>query len=530
MGERVNLVRPAAVIVLAAGEGKRMRSRTPKVLHPIAGRTLLDHVLAAVAPLGAPLQLVVVGHERDQVVAAIDHHAAAVEPGPGPWATTFETVAQDAPRGTGHAVRTALAAAGPFREDDVLVVVPGDAPLLTPETLALLVARHAEAGAAATLLTAVLDDPTGYGRVVRDEVTGVRAVVEQPDADAEVAAIREVATSVYAFQAGPLADALTKLSTANAQGEEYLTDVIAMFAADGRTVAAHVTTTPEEAAGVNDRAQLAAAGRLMRDRIVARVLAEGTTVVDPATTWIDAGVTFEPDSTILPNTYLHGATHIASGAVVGPDTTLTDTIVGPDAKVSQTTADRSEIGPAAVVGPYTHLRAGTRLGRGGKIGAYVETKNAEIADGAKVPHLAYVGDATVGEGANIGCGTIFANYDGVTKRRSVVGPGARIGSATVIIAPVVIGAGAYTGAGAVVKWDVPPGALAVREGAQRTIPGWVQRRRAGTASARAADAAPPSAPDGREDGTVRTISDNGQVARDVTGSGHTGHHDGSGVT
>ncbi len=516
----MNRVRPAAVIVLAAGEGRRMRSRTPKVLHPIAGRSLLDHVLAAVGPLGAPRHLVVVGHGREQVVAALDQAAATAT------APSVEAVVQDVPRGTGHAVRVALAARS-FAEDDLVIVVPGDAPLLTSATLDQLIARHTEADAVATLLTARLDDPTGYGRVVRDDAGGVRAVVEQRDADAVVAAIPEVGTSVYAFQAGPLTDALAKLSTANAQGEEYLTDVVAMFVADGRTVAAHVTPSAAEVAGVNDRAQLAAAGRVMRDRIVARVLAEGTTVVDPATTWIDTTVTFEPDSTVLPNTSLCGTTHIARDAVVGPDTTLTDTVVGSGAKVTRTTADRSEIGPDAVVGPYTHLRAGTRLGRGGKLGAYVETKAADLGDGAKVPHLAYVGDATVGARANIGCGTIFANYDGVTKRRSTVGPEAKIGSATVIIAPAVIGAGAYTGAGAVVKQDVPPGALALREGAQRTIPGWVQRRRPGTAAARAALG---DSLDDLGDGTAGTISDNGEVARDATGSGHTHHQDGSGVT
>ncbi|MGF7235283.1 MAG: bifunctional UDP-N-acetylglucosamine diphosphorylase/glucosamine-1-phosphate N-acetyltransferase GlmU [Frankia sp.] len=494
----MNRVEPAVVIVLAAGEGKRMRSRTPKVLHPIAGRSLLDHVLAAVGPLRAARHQVVVGHGREQVVTAIGRTP------PTPPTPPLEVVVQEAPRGTGHAVRTALAA-GSFGEDDLVVVVPGDAPLLTSATLELLVARHVEAGAVATLLTARLDDPTGYGRVIRDDAGGVRAIVEQRDADAVVAAIPEIGTSVYAFQAGPLSDALAKLSTANAQGEEYLTDVVAMFVADGRTVAAHVTLDPAEVAGVNDRAQLAAAGRIMRDRIVARVLAEGTTVVDPATTWIDTTVTFEPDSTVLPNTALCGMTHIARDAVVGPDTTLTDTTVGSGARVSRTTADRSEIGPDAVVGPYTHLRAGTRLGRGGKLGAYVETKAADFGDGAKVPHLAYVGDATVGDRANIGCGTIFANYDGVTKRRSVVGPEARIGSATVIIAPAVIGAGAYTGAGAVVRQDVPPGALAVRDGAQRTFPGWVQRRRPGTASAQAAEVAASD----HSGGPTGTISDNG---------------------
>jgi bifunctional UDP-N-acetylglucosamine pyrophosphorylase / glucosamine-1-phosphate N-acetyltransferase len=474
MGDRVNQVRPAAVVILAAGEGRRMRSRTPKVLHRIAGRTLLDHVLAATDPLGAARRLVVVGHGREAVTAAI-----AGQP-------DVAAVVQDAPNGTGHAVRTALAAVGTFAPDDLVVVVPGDAPLLTPVTLRRLVALHTESGADATLLTAVQSDPAGYGRVVRDGAGAVRAVVEQRDADTATAAIREIATSVYAFRAGPLADALGRLSTANAQGEEYLTDVVGMLAGAGRPVAAYVTPTPAEIVGVNDRAQLAEAGRLMRDRLVARAMAEGTTVVDPATTWVDVEVTFEPDSTLLPGVALCGRTHVGRNAVVGPDCTLTDTTVGESATVARTTATGSWIGPGAVVGPYTNLRAGTRLGRGAKAGAFVETKAVDIGDGAKVPHLSYVGDAAVGERSNIGCSTVFANYDGVAKHRTTVGADVKIGSNTILVSPVTIGDGAYTGAGAVIKDDVPPGALAVREGRQRVIAGWVERRRPGTAAARAA--------------------------------------------
>ncbi|MBX6391377.1 MAG: bifunctional UDP-N-acetylglucosamine diphosphorylase/glucosamine-1-phosphate N-acetyltransferase GlmU [Frankia sp.] len=470
--------RLAATIVLAAGAGTRMRSSTPKVLHRLAGRTMLDHVLAAAsAGLGAERTVVVVGHGREAVAASL-----AGRPG-------VSTVVQEWQAGTGHAVRVALEAlADEVGPRDRVAVLPGDAPLLTGATLAALVAEHARLDAVATVLTAVVDDPTGYGRIVRDTAGTVRAVVEQRDADPVTAAIREINGGVYVFAAGQLRAVLGKLTTRNAQGEEYLTDVIGLLAADGQRVAA-LAADPAETAGVNDRAQLAAAGGVLRDRIVMAAMLAGTTVVDPATTWIDADVTFEPDSTVLPGTFLLGRTHLAAGAVVGPDCTLTDTVVEAGARVERSTVTGARIGPRATVGPYAHVRAGTRLGAGGKIGAYVETKAAELGAGAKVPHLAYVGDAVVGERSNIGCGVVFANYDGVSKHRTVVGADVRIGSDTVLVAPVSVGDGAYTGAGTVVRSDVPPGALAVPDARQRTIDGWVQRARPGTAAAVAAQTA-----------------------------------------
>ncbi|WP_255725508.1 bifunctional UDP-N-acetylglucosamine diphosphorylase/glucosamine-1-phosphate N-acetyltransferase GlmU [Frankia sp. Cj3] len=467
--------RPAAVVVLAAGEGKRMRSTIPKVLQRIAGRSLLEHVLAAVAPLDARRQLVVVGHAREQVIAAVAGRAPAVSP-----------VVQDDQRGTGHAVRAALRAVAGIQPDELVVVVPGDTPLLTGATMVALLAEHVRADASATVLTAELSDPTGYGRVIRGPSGDVRAIVEQSDADPVTAAIREINTGVYVFTAGPLVEALTALTTDNAQGEEYLTDVIGVLFARRQAVAACPLDDPGEAFGVNDRVQLAAAGITMRDRIVTAAMRAGTTVVDPSTTWIDVDVVLEADTTLLPNTFLHGSTRVAAAAVVGPDCTLTDTVVGAGATVSRTTAADSVIGPDCVVGPYTHLRPGTHIGHGVKLGAFVETKSAQVADGAKVPHLAYVGDAVIGERSNIGCGTIFANYDGIAKHRTVIGMDVKIGSDTVLVAPVRVGDGAYTGAGSIITEDVRPGALAVREGRQRTIEGWVQRRRPGTAAARAA--------------------------------------------
>ncbi|OHV32654.1 UDP-N-acetylglucosamine diphosphorylase/glucosamine-1-phosphate N-acetyltransferase [Pseudofrankia sp. EUN1h] len=460
-----------------------MRSATPKVLHRVAGRSLLDHVLAAAGPLGARHTVVVIGHGREEVAASLRHRDGV------------RTVVQDRQGGTGHAVRVALGALDGLRPEDWVAVLPGDTPLLTSETLAALLALHAERGAAASVLTAVMPDPTGYGRIVRDPADGgtaggsVRAIVEQRDADAATAAIPEVNAGVYVFTVGLLRSALARLTTDNAQGEEYLTDVIGLLVAEGEPVAAHVAPDAGETAGVNDRVQLAAAGAVLRDRLARAAMLAGTTIVDPATTWIDAGVTFEPDSTVLPNTHLRGSTHLAAGSVVGPDSTLTDTVVDAGAFVERSTVTESWIGPGAGVGPYAHLRQGTRLGPNGRIGAYVETKAADIGAGTKVPHLAYVGDATIGERSNIGCSTVFANYDGVHKHRTMIGSDVKIGSDTVLIAPVVIGDGAYTGAGAVVRSDVPPGALAITEGRQRTIEGWVERARPGTAAAAAAAAA-----------------------------------------
>ncbi|MEP6462990.1 MAG: bifunctional UDP-N-acetylglucosamine diphosphorylase/glucosamine-1-phosphate N-acetyltransferase GlmU [Frankiaceae bacterium] len=467
--------RPAAVIVLAAGEGKRMRSATPKVLHQICGRSLLGHVLAATEALEPAGTVVVVGHGRDHVT----EHLAEVAP-------HAVAVVQEEQRGTGHAVRTALATAEAL--DGTVVVVPGDTPLLTAASLHELVALHQLRGAAATLLTAELPDPTGYGRVLRDG-GAVLGVVEHRDADPAQLGIREVATSVYAFEAGPLRAALARLSTDNSQGEEYLTDVIGILSRDGAIVAGSQLTQWEQVLGINDRLQLATAGQLLRDRILHDAMLAGVTVLEPTTTWVDVGVRLEPDVTLLPGTRLHGSTAIAAGAVIGPDTTLTDTTVEAGAQVRSSTCNGAYIGPLATVGPYTYLRPGSCLGRGAKAGAFVEMKAAEVGEGAKVPHLTYVGDATIGPGSNIGAATVFVNYDGQAKHRTTVGADVRIGSDTMLVAPVDIGDGAYTAAGSVITEDVPAGALALGRARQRTIEGWVERSRPGTSSADSAAAA-----------------------------------------
>lgn len=466
------------VIVLAAGEGKRMRSATPKVLHAIAGRSLLGHVLEAASAVDPAHVMVVIGHGGDQVLAHVEEVA--------PW---VDTVVQSEQRGTGHAVRiamSALASAGSLTSAPV-IVLSGDTPLLTGDTVRSLVEGQAASGAAAALLSAVLDDPTGYGRVVRDSHGSVEAIVEHRDASEQVREISEINAGMYVFDPARLAPALERLTTANDQGEEYLTDVIALLRADGETVAAIVVPDSDEILGVNDRVQLAQAADLMRNRINERWMRAGVSMLDPSTTWIDVDVDLAEDVVILPATSLLGPTSVSRGARIGPGTTLTSCEVGEDATVIHTWAELAVIEAGASVGPFTYLRPGSRLGERARAGAFVEMKNSVVGQGAKVPHLSYVGDAEVGEGTNIGAATIFVNYDGQSKHRTVIGRHARIGSDTMLVAPVTVGDGAYTAAGSVITEDVPPGAMAVGRARQRNIPGWVQRKRPSSDSARAAD-------------------------------------------
>jgi bifunctional UDP-N-acetylglucosamine pyrophosphorylase/glucosamine-1-phosphate N-acetyltransferase len=478
------------VVVLAAGEGKRMKSELAKVLHAICGRSLLGHVLAATDPLGAAHTVVVVGHRRQQI---IDHLTDIESPA--------IPVVQEEQLGTGHAVRMALKAAGVPGEGAVLVV-PGDAPLITTESLQALLAEHTRSAAAATLLTSEISEPGGYGRVVRSAAGGVTAIVEERDADEATRAIHEVGTSIYAFDGAKLRAALARVTSDNAQGEEYLTDVIGILVADGEIVCA-VSAPEVETLGVNDRIQLAAVRRAMRDRIVIHWMREGVTIIDPQTTWMGVRVTLEPDCVIHQNTQLHGATHIAAFAEVGPDSTLRNTTVGRGAKVVKSHCTGAEIGEDADVGPFSYLRAGTKLGARGKIGAYVETKKAVIGDDSKVPHLSYVGDAEIGERSNIGASTIFVNYDGVDKHKTVVGDDARVGSDSMLVAPVTIGDGAYTAAGSVITEDVPPGALGVARERQRNVEGWVEKRRP---DSKAAEAARRARGDGEQQVTMETTS------------------------
>ncbi|WP_281181651.1 bifunctional UDP-N-acetylglucosamine diphosphorylase/glucosamine-1-phosphate N-acetyltransferase GlmU [Actinomadura latina] len=465
--------RPAAVIVLAAGEGTRMKSRKSKVLHELCGRSMLGHVLAAARRLEPERLVVVVGHRREQVVEHLAEHAPDAE-----------AVVQEYQGGTGHAVRIALEETGAL--DGTVVVTNGDHPLLRGETLRALVRVHEDEGNAATVLTTEMPDATGYGRMVRAADGSVEAIVEHKDATEEQRAVNEINVGMYAFDGALLADALKRVTTDNAGGEEYLTDVVAIVRGDGHRAGAHLVADWVETQGVNDKVQLAQARRQLNDRILDAHMRAGVTIVDPASTWIDVDVTAEQDAEIHPGTQLHGKTHLAEGSRVGPGCTLTDTRVGEGASVINAVCVEAEIGPEASVGPYAYLRPGTRLARKAKVGTYVETKNADIGEGTKVPHLTYVGDAEIGEGSNIGAGSVFVNYDGVEKHRSVIGSHVKVGSDNMIVAPVTVGDGAYTAAGSVIIQDVPPGAMAVARARQRNVEGWVERRRPGTPAAEAA--------------------------------------------
>jgi bifunctional UDP-N-acetylglucosamine pyrophosphorylase/glucosamine-1-phosphate N-acetyltransferase len=470
----VSVQRPAAVIVLAAGEGKRMHSTTPKVLHRIAGRSLIGHALATAAQLAPDDLVVVVRHQRDLV-------AGHVQDG-YPKATIAD---QDDVPGTGSAVACGLRSLSAGLTGTV-VVTYADVPLLSTQTLTELVGAHEQADAAITVLTAEVSDATGYGRVLRDDDGNVTGIVEHRDADDRQREIREINSGIYAFDAEVLADALGRIGTANDQGEMYLTDVLGIAHADGRPVRALAIDDLWQVEGVNDRVQLATLGAELNRRIVTAWMRAGVSVIDPATTWIDASVELNQDVTLLPGTQLHGSTAVASGATIGPDTTLTDCVIGADASVVRTHGSGARIEAGASVGPFSYLRSGTVLGADGKIGAFVETKKAVIGAGSKVPHLTYVGDATIGVGTNIGASSVFVNYDGVGKHHTTVGDHVRIGSDTMLVAPITIGDGAYTAAGSTIIQDVPAGSMAVARGRQRNVEGWVQRRRAGTASAEAA--------------------------------------------
>ena len=464
-----------AVIILAAGQGTRMKSATPKVLHRIGGRSLIAHVLDTAAGLQPQSVIAVVRHERELVASAIVDHAPHTV-----------IVDQDEIPGTGRAVEQALAAL-PDGFDGSVVVLSGDVPLIDVPTLTGLVRGHAEQGRSMTLLSAIFDDPTGLGRILRDSQGAMRGIVEEKDADEAQRRITEINGGIYVFAYRALARALAEIGTDTAQGEKYLTDAAARILADGGLVDAVSTDDRWLIAGVNDRAQLAEAGRELNRRIVLAHQRAGVTVQDPATTWIDADVSIEADVEILPGTYLHGATSIAAGAVIGPDTTLVDCEVGEGARIRRSEATLAVFSANVEVGPFTYIRPGTELGEGGKLGAFVETKNAKIGDGSKVPHLSYIGDTVIGIGSNVGAGTIVANYDGVQKHQSTIGDAVRIGSKNVLISPVTIEDGAYTAAGTVVRKNVPSGSLAMNVAPQRNIEGWVAENRPGTSSAKAAE-------------------------------------------
>jgi bifunctional UDP-N-acetylglucosamine pyrophosphorylase/glucosamine-1-phosphate N-acetyltransferase len=466
----------AAVVILAAGEGKRMKSSRSKLLHEVAGYSMLSYAVTAATAVQPEHVVVVVGHLRDQV----EEHLAEIAP-------HVLIAVQEEQLGTGHAVQVALGQLADLDGD--VIVTYGDVPMLTGETLAALLSEHRTRQAMVTVLTAEVPDPTGYGRILRDSEGMVRGIVEHRDADEMQRQITEINSGIYVFDAAALKAALTELTPTNDQGELYLSDVPAVVRQAGQPVAALLIEDVWQTEGVNDRIQLSRMNAEVNRRILHRWMREGVTVVDPATTWVHASVDLARDVILLPGTSLEGATSVAAGARIGPDTTLIDVEVGENAVVTRTQASLSVIGPGANVGPFAYLRPGTTLGAGGKIGTFVEAKNARIGAGAKAPHLSYLGDAVIGEGANIGAGVIFANYDGVRKSTTTVGAYSFVGSNSVLAAPVEVADGAYIAAGSTITGNVGPGDLGVSRGRQRNVSGWVARKRAGTKTARAAEAA-----------------------------------------
>jgi len=456
-------------LILAAGKGTRMKSALPKVAHLVGGRPMICHVLAAAAAAGASRRIVVVGHGA----ASVEEAARGEE---------VEFVLQAEQLGTGHAVMAARdKLAGPSGTlTGTIMVLCGDTPLLTGGLLAELWQSHRAAGAAATVLTAVLPDPAGYGRIVRErgERGGrVRKIVEQKDASPEELAINEINTGIYCFEAGPLFSALAEVGRENRQGEYYLTDVIGILAARGEKVWGMTAANWQETLGINSRLQLAEAEAILRRRKLEELMENGVTIMDPASTFVDAAVAIEPDTVIYPFTWLEGRTVIASGSSIGPNTRIRDCRIGKDAAVCFTYAYECEIGDGAAVGPFVHLRPGTVLAAGVRVGNFVEIKNSRVGAKSKIPHLSYIGDTDMGERVNIGSGAITVNYDGRQKHRTVIEDDAFIGCNSNLVAPVTVGRGAYIAAGSTITKDVPPKALGVGRARQSNIEGWVEKRR-----------------------------------------------------
>ena len=449
-------------IVLAAGLGKRMKSKLHKVLHPVCGKPMVEHILDALDEAGVGRKVVVVGHGAEAVRSALGGRA--------------EYAMQEEQLGTGHAVRVAEPLLG--AEEGVTVVVYGDTPLLTARSLEAMLKLHRESGAAGTLLTAAFADPTGLGRIVRGGDGTILSIVEEKDCDAAERQIKEINAGAYCFDNRKLFEALAKVKNENVQGEYYLTDVIGLFREAGETVQGYCTNDADEAFGVNDRVALAEAERLMRARINRMHLLNGVTIVDPASTYIDAGVEIGSDTVIYPGTVLRGATYIGSDCEIGPNSDILHSTVADGAAVKHSVLDKSVVGPRTTVGPFANLRPGTRLGSDVKIGDFVEIKSSTIDDGSKVSHLAYVGDARVGKDVNIGCGVITVNYDGFSKFETVIEDGAFVGSNVNLIAPIKIGKGAFVVAGSTITQDVGEDDLAIARDRQTTKKGYAKTLRA----------------------------------------------------
>jgi bifunctional UDP-N-acetylglucosamine pyrophosphorylase/glucosamine-1-phosphate N-acetyltransferase len=455
-------MRTLTAVILAAGESRRMRSGRPKALHLLGGRRLIDYPVRVARALGARVVLVV-GRGADDVRAAVGE------------APDLAYVEQKDRLGTAHALLQARSACGDGA--GAILVLPGDQPLMSETVLRALVDHHRSTAAAATLLTAEVEDPAGYGRVIREGGRPV-AIIEHRDATAAQRAIREIATSTYCFDTGRLWPALDRVRPQNEQGEYYLTDVVSILAASGAPVEALAAPDPEECMGINDRKQLAEAAAALRRRTVERLMAEGVTILDPAATYVDDTVAVGTDTVIYPGAVLEGATAIGAECVVGPGCHVSGSRIGDRVTLRPYCVLSDAVVEAeAQLGPFCHLRPQSHIGAGAKIGNFVELKKAKIGRGAKVPHLSYVGDATVGDSANIGAGAITCNYDGVAKHETVIGAGAFVGTNSSLVAPVTIGAGAYVGAGSVITKNVPAGALAVARGRQEVREGWVARKK-----------------------------------------------------
>lgn len=453
----------AAAVILAAGKGKRMHSSRPKVLHELAGKPLVQYVAEAALAAGLAPVVVVIGHGGEEVQGAL---------GEG-----FLYAWQKEQLGTGHAVMQAMEVLPP--EVEQVVVLAGDVPLLTATTVQGLVEEFTKAQAKGAVLTACLADPSGYGRVVRQGDRLVARIVEHGDASPEELAIQEVNSGIYCFERAALAECLQALRPDNVQGEYYLTDVVQLMGRRDWPVVAYRVEDPQEIMGINNRVQLAEAESIMRRRLNTKLMLAGVTMIDPSTTYIDAGVEIGQDTVIHPFTILRGKTRIGRGCTVGPQVNLRDTTLGDEVEIRYTVAEEAKIGDQAKIGPFAYLRPGTVLGRGVKVGDFVEIKKSFIDEGSKVPHLTYIGDAVIGKSVNVGAGTITCNYDGQQKHQTVIEDGVFIGSNSNLVAPIKIGANAYVAAGSTLTSDVPAESLAVARERQRIIPDWSKKRRAG---------------------------------------------------
>lgn len=449
-------------IVLAAGQGKRMKSKLYKVLHPVCGKPMVSHVLAAVKEASCERTVIIVGHGAEAVRTTLGD--------------SVEYAFQAEQLGTGHAVKQAKPLLGD--EEGITVVICGDTPLVRAETVEAMISQHLAQGGAATILTAIFDDPSGYGRIVRGTDGDVLRIVEHKDCNAEEAAVREINTGTYCFDNRKLFAALEQVTSDNAQGEYYLTDVIGILQKQGERIGASIVSDVAEAIGINDRVALGEAERLMRLRINRQHQLNGVSLIDPANTYIDSDVTIGSDTVVYPGTALRGSTSIGSDCVIGPNAELTDTIVGSGSTIRYSVAEKAELATDCNVGPFAYLRPGTKLGRHVKVGDFVELKNAVIGEHSKVPHLSYVGDAIVGSNVNIGCGAITANYDGYNKSMTEIGNDVFIGSNANLIAPVKIGNGAYVVAGSTITSNVDDDDVAIARERQVNKPGYAAKLRA----------------------------------------------------